>query len=370
MEFVVDKPWKFDERQTIVLNIVQTVNLNYSLGTLQSFENQLTRNIGYIGSGPISLHVFVPKCGYTHGDKIPVQVINIMPNYHLMNFFANYVEMIHVDFLFSQAIVTNHSKVHVEKLKFALNKIIDYHSKSPGLAIKREIHRLLKKEAGGVSKKTEQRYEHMIEVPITTPSQDSKTSRLIHIKYELKIEAKLGGLYKNLMITVPLTVGNVAHSINGRVQPMFPQLPDLPPGLTVRLPPPPHGFDVRRLSMSSNSSFRIVSNSSQSDTNTSSLQSSLHDPSNSTLSSLPNSSHGSTHGANLSSSTQDLSSEFQPSAPPMDLSTVNTSTPVRPATVYMDAPPSYDEVFGAPSTSFNRSNFSNSSLYNPSIAKT
>lgn len=76
MEFVVDKPWKFDERQVIVLNIVQTVNLNYSLGTLQPFENQLTRNIGYIGSGPISLHIFVPKCGYTHGDKIPVQVIN------------------------------------------------------------------------------------------------------------------------------------------------------------------------------------------------------------------------------------------------------------------------------------------------------
>lgn len=74
MEFVVDKPWKFDEKQMIVLNIIQTVNLNYALGTLQPFENQLTRNIGYIGSGPISLHIFVPKCGYVHGDKIPVQV--------------------------------------------------------------------------------------------------------------------------------------------------------------------------------------------------------------------------------------------------------------------------------------------------------
>lgn len=273
-------------------------------------------------------------------------------------------------FYLTQAIVTNHSKVHVEKLKFALNKIIDYHSKSPGLAIKREIHRLLKKEAGGVSKKTEQRYEHMIDVPMTTPSQDSKTSRLIHIKYELKVEAKLGGLYKNLMITVPLTVGNVPHSINGRVQPMFPQLPDIPPGLTVRLPQPqpPPVFDVRRLSIASNSSFRIVSNSSHSDSNASSLQSSTRDSSNLTNPSLPNSSLG----TSLSSSTQNLSTgiEFQPSAPPMDLNSANTSTPVRPATVYLDAPPSYDEVFGAPSTSFNRSNFSNSSLYNPSIAKT
>lgn len=77
MEFTVDKPWKFDEKQLIVLNIVQTVNLNYSLGTLQPFENQLTRNIGYIGTGPISLHIYVPKCGYAHGEKIPIQVFRI-----------------------------------------------------------------------------------------------------------------------------------------------------------------------------------------------------------------------------------------------------------------------------------------------------
>lgn len=269
----------------------------------------------------------------------------------------------------SQAIVTNHSKVHVEKIKFALNKIIDYHSKTP-LAIKREIHRMLKKEAGGVSKKTEQRYEHIIEVPTTAPSQDANTSRLIHIKYELKVEAKLGGLYKNLVITIPITIGNVPHSINGRVQPVFPVLPDLPNGLTVRVPTVA-GFDIRRLSMSSNASFRITPNSSQNVSDAS-----LHLPSiqdQSTAESLSNASVGSL-SRNLSSSTQNVSttSEFQPTAPPMDLNSPNTSTPVRPATVYMDAPPSYDEVFGTPSTStFNQSNFSNSSaLFNPSIAKT
>ncbi|XP_031621706.1 arrestin domain-containing protein 17-like [Contarinia nasturtii] len=340
MEFVVDKPWKFDEKQTIVLNIVQTVNLNHSLSTLRPFEHQLTRTIGYIGSGPISLHIYLQKCGYVSGERIPIQ-----------------------------AIVTNHSKVHVEKLKFALNKIVDYHSKSPGLAVKREIHRLLKKEAGGVSKKTEQRYEHMIDVPTTIPTQDSKTSRLIHIKYELKVEAKLSGLYKNLMISVPITVGNIPHSISDRPQAVFPQLPDLPPGLSVRLPSAyPIDFDVRRLSMSSNSSFRVVSHSSQSDSNASSLRSSMYDQSTSSMLSVPNSSYASAHNANLSTSTQNLStgSEFQPSAPPMDLN----STPIRPASVYMDAPPSYDDVFGTPSTSFNQTNFSNSSLYNPSIAKT
>lgn len=63
LEFVVDKPWKFDEVKTIVVNIIQTVHLNLTPGTLQPFENQLTRNIGYIGSGPLSLHVYIEKAG-------------------------------------------------------------------------------------------------------------------------------------------------------------------------------------------------------------------------------------------------------------------------------------------------------------------
>lgn len=246
-------------------------------------------------------------------------------------------------FSFRQAIVTNHSKVHVEKLKFALNKIIDYHSKTPGLAIKREIHRLLKKEAGGVSKKTEQRYEHVVEVPSTIPSQDSKTSRLIHIKYELKVEAKLGGLYKNLMITIPLTIGNVPHSISARPPaPVFPALPELPAGLSLRPPSTSGTYDTSHLNVSTNSSY-------QNDSTASSHPSTVPpDTSISSNSTIPNSSLASTTRSR-SSSLQNLSSptaDFYPTAPPMD--SPSTSTPVRPVTVYMDAPPSYDEVFGSP----------------------
>lgn len=102
--------------------------------------------------------------------------------------------------------------MHVEKITFALNKIIDYHSKSPKEAIKREIDCLLKFEAGGVSKMTaERQYERSIVVPMTAPSQDFNTSRLIHINYELKVEAKLGVFHKSLMVTAPITVRNVPH---------------------------------------------------------------------------------------------------------------------------------------------------------------
>lgn len=81
MEFVVDKPWKFDEKQVVVLNVIQTVDLNQFADTLKPFEKQLTKTIGFIDSGPISLHVSIPKIGYVFGELIQIQVREI----HLMS---------------------------------------------------------------------------------------------------------------------------------------------------------------------------------------------------------------------------------------------------------------------------------------------
>lgn len=74
MEFVVDKPWKFDEKQVVVLNVIQTLDLNQYTDTLKPFEKQLTKTIGFIDSGPISLHVSIPKIGYIFGELIQIQV--------------------------------------------------------------------------------------------------------------------------------------------------------------------------------------------------------------------------------------------------------------------------------------------------------
>lgn len=322
LEFVLDKPWKFDEKQTISLKIIQNVNLNSAFSTLQPFENQLTRNIGYINCGPLSVHVYTPKTGYICGESLAVQVI-----------------------------VSNNSRIHVEKLKFALNKIVDYHSKSPGAAIKREIQRLLKKEAGGVAKKSEQRYEHVIDIPITTPSQDSSTSRLIYISYELNVEAKLAGFYKNLLIAIPLKIGTIPHSINNQLQnAIFPALPELPAGLSVHTPST-SSFQPRRSSMTSISSFRsnisINTQASQSD-RSNNIDSSASSHITSTVDSLI-SSNNSSFGLPQATG----SNEFRPTAPQMDQ--------IGQSIAYADAPPSYDEVFGSAFTNLDQSSFTFSS---------
>lgn len=74
MEFVIDKPWKFNEKHTIALNIIQTMDLNSLPDAMKAFEQQLTKSIGFIDSGPISLHIFIPKTGFIFDEIIPVQV--------------------------------------------------------------------------------------------------------------------------------------------------------------------------------------------------------------------------------------------------------------------------------------------------------
>lgn len=75
MEFVVDKPWKlFDDKQTVVLNVIQTLDLNKIENIMTKFEKQLTKTIGFIGSGPISLYISIPKRGYVFGDSISIEV--------------------------------------------------------------------------------------------------------------------------------------------------------------------------------------------------------------------------------------------------------------------------------------------------------
>lgn len=336
MAFVIDKPWKFDEKQHIVISVIQLLDITSVPDALLPLERQTTRNIGYIGSGPITMQVLTPKCFYVPGEKLPIQVV-----------------------------ITNNSRINVDKVKFSLHKIISYHSSMPNRVRKIDVQKIMKKEAGGVAKKTEKRYQHEIEIPVATPSQTDEVSLLIHIQYELRVEAKVSGLYKNIIQSLPLTIGNVPA--NGSLA--LP-LPATSAPVAVPYGPP---YSLNRLSMTSNSSFRLVSSTSPGSicssgrldrsANTSYLTDtdSIISATDSTLSRASNSFSSYRSGSISSAAITDTSlssmtsssSQFHPSAPPLDLSAINisqTSTSTQNS-VCLDAPPSYDEVFGIASTS-------------------
>lgn len=295
IEFIVDKPWKFDEQYEVPLNIYKSFDLNlYPMYMSVPQQKQIARNIGYFGSGPITLQIFIPRSAYTPGEKLPLQVT-----------------------------VTNNSSTHVDKVKFSVRKIINYFSITPITMQKQEIIKILKKEAGGVDKKSEQKYEHMLLIP-DLPATDEQASKIIHITYEIKVEVKLSGLYKNIIETIPLIIGSNSNSLNvgGITSSSGNSMP-----LTIiqqARSPPAIGFvrdDDRRQSISSNSHASVAS---------------------STFASAANA-----------------------SAPPLDFTSISpNSTRSSVYSTHWDAPPSYDDVFGSPSSSSRYSAYSslNSSL--------
>lgn len=326
MEFVIDRPWKFDEKLTHVLNIVQLVDLNHISNALQSLEKQLTRTIGYIGGGPISLHVLIPKSAYVPNERMPVQLI-----------------------------VTNNSRTPVDKVKFVIYKIVEYHSLSPVTVSKREVLKIVKKEAGGVHRKTEQRYEHVIDIPNLVPSDEFSPSRIIKIKYELKVEAKISGLFKNLIVSMPLILGSVPH--NGTISgiSILPTNNISSVGLARAIYPnlSTIGFNLNRLSLDSDTDTTAslsaqnipVSPSASMASMSSSLTSSIASPQH--TAELPNRYH------------PDTSATIQPSAPPLELCPGMTT----------EAPPTYDEVFSSPS-SMSSGHRSMYQITNPSLKST
>lgn len=312
MEFTIDRKWKLDKTYKVPLTIMKSLDLNFDPYARVPQQKQLTRNIGLINSGPISLHVFIARSGFACGEKLPIQVI-----------------------------VTNNSSTHVDKVKFTLRKIIDYHSKAPARSTKQEILKILKKEAGGVSKKSEQKYEHLLDVP-DLPSSDKQASNIIHISYDIVVEVKISGLYKNLIETVPITLGTIGIR-NAEELPGWSSSHDNQslPTLPISMPMPMYPSLPSQL----NNSYPPVGDSSAS-------------PLFSTSSPIQN----------QPVAPRRSSTNIPPSAPPLDFYTVSPNS--TRSSICADAPPSYAEVFGTSSPEHHSSMSINSSMSSLSISQT
>lgn len=241
--------------------------------------------------------------------------------------------------------------MNVEKMKFFLYQIIEYHSQAPSKRIRTEYERLLKKDDDGVPKKTEKKFEILIDVPMTVPpTQDATVSQLIHIKYELEIEAKMSAFHKNVVTKIPITIGTVPHiSPNELSHGSF----------RMSIAPQAPEADLTRVF----SNWSLDLNSPQNQSNRSSIQSQypMSPMVYPNLSSMPYSSPNSSAVAyptvsfmpspspvnnNWSNSSRNSMPAigFQPTAPPIDFHMANSSTPERPTSLFVPRPPSYDEA--------------------------
>lgn len=235
--------------------------------------------------------------------------------------------------------------MNVEKVKYYLNQIIEYNSTAPSERIKTETKCLLKKKSDGVCKQSEQEFNLVIEVPNNVPpTQDKAISRLILIKYEVKVEAKVGGMHKNLVTTTPITIGTIPHTIANA-----PTLPNEQPVIFGIGPQVPGIIPSDVASMYSNLSQDL--NSPHNHSNRSSIQLRMYP--NPMMGFVPNASIDSQlNRFSLLSQNSYAGIPYSPTAPPPPPD-FNTSSPAQTSTQFVlnspIRPPSYQEAcYGIP----------------------
>ncbi|KAL9888062.1 leash isoform 1-T2 [Glossina fuscipes fuscipes] len=175
MCIIIQRPWAFDERHVIPLMVIKNMPLplGYRLHPTP-LEKQITKTISLFGTRPITMLALLPEEFAVRGETMRICVT-----------------------------VINNSNTNVEKLRFCILQYINYHSFLPVRRQKTEIITIATKETGAVQRKSERSFAHELIIPLTAQPTDHELSDAIKISYELRVEAVLRGLFKNLVLNLP-----------------------------------------------------------------------------------------------------------------------------------------------------------------------
>lgn len=145
-------------------------------------------------SAPLSIVASVPQTGYVPGQTIIIS-----------------------------ASVVNDSNVDIKAMKYSLMKTVIYHSQTPAHKTKHEVTVIQENRGLGVAKRTKETCQVALMVPPVPPSNEN-LSRIIHIQYELKIEATAAGAHTSPSVVIPITIGTVPLTRIATAESMTPSI--------------------------------------------------------------------------------------------------------------------------------------------------
>lgn len=128
-------------------------------------------------SGPLSIVATIPQSGYVPGQSIAVN-----------------------------ARIANASNVDIDYMRFTLRKTIAYNSQTPSTKTKFDVETIQEQRTAGAKKSENIAYDVELVVPPVPPSNFGQC-RVIHVSYEVKVEAKCGGPHHSPYILIPVTIG-------------------------------------------------------------------------------------------------------------------------------------------------------------------
>lgn len=154
-----------------------TVVISFLFQLPSKMENSKTFCCLCCRSGPLYIVASIPQSGFVPGQSIVIDLE-----------------------------LSNQSNVPVTETQFTLRQIVHYHSQTPSMKTKVDQEDIVKKFAGGADKLENIRFQQSLVIPPTPPTNIS-ICKVIHITYEVVVEAKTNGLHNSIKIKFPITIG-------------------------------------------------------------------------------------------------------------------------------------------------------------------
>lgn len=104
--------------------------------------------------------------------------------------------------------IRNDSGIDVEETKIALKKYIHYNSQTPRRKTRERVESATEIKLSGVPKKSKGYIEGILIIPPVAPT-NIMFCRVIQVSYEIHVVGKVGGIHRNPVVRLPVTIGTV-----------------------------------------------------------------------------------------------------------------------------------------------------------------
>lgn len=179
----LDIPWTLcDLQEKLPFTIVRNDDLNLipELKLAQEVEDVKKFCWGICGSNPLIVRVRIPKSGYALGENV-----NMIIKYR------------------------NDSNHIVEHTMVTLVKKEKFVSSDPVTKDRIKKTKVIDSCAEGVSKNSEIKIDHYLQIPQDILTTNRKYSQVYQISYEIKIVVATAGCSSSPVLKIPVTIGNV-----------------------------------------------------------------------------------------------------------------------------------------------------------------
>lgn len=177
----LERPWKFDFKFCFAFTVIKILDLNYeSPGLRNKLKAETTKTFLFsFNSKALFLSAEIPISGFVAGQTVPVSIF-----------------------------INNETNVDVEETQVALKKIIHYNSQTPRRRTKERVEMAAEVRHAGVPGKSKGNIEVQLSLPPVPPS-NIAFCQVIQVSYEIRVLAKVGGIHRNAVLRLPITIGTV-----------------------------------------------------------------------------------------------------------------------------------------------------------------